>query len=850
MTWLNPLLLFGLGLVVVPVVLHMLLQSRPKPLVFPALRLLQMQRQAHQRRFRIRHWWLLLLRMAVIAGLVLALARPSLPPANYRLSLSEWITLLAIAAGGAAAWWMARRWWAMPAAVQSQMQRQTLLNRGVLTATIVLIGLLVVWPYQRRVSAEMGQPSPQTLVDLPVAAVFLCDTSLSMEYQLAGQTRLQQAQQMAMQHLEQLPSGSKVAVFDSVGTLPAVFSSDLTSARNRLEALEPQPMARMLEDRLLQALRLHNDDRRQVMSESGTGAANTDRFVREVYVFTDLTKPAWASGRGAELTERLKEQDWVGLYIIDVGIEQPVNTGLIDVRPLQASYAAGGPATLDVGLTGIGAKSSEAQVEFWVNEPNGVPLKQDEQTALLAAGSESRLRFVAPKVTGPFLQGEVRLSVSDPLPCDNRLGFTIRVLPPQQVLVVAADRATARYWLEAMEALSGSATAGYQGRYVSTTQFRQHDLSPYDTICLLTINSDVLAAGDRVRQFVGRGGGLCVCLGGPSALQGDRLGKHAIDPLALNQGAWADCLPATLKAMLLANPPKTWDFSSGFLPLTQRLEELGALAELSGRTVSRYWSVAATADAVTLARWSGSDQQPAVLMRDVDRGRSLMMSTAACPQVDGAIWNDLPASWTFVALIDQWLQLVSRQNSESLHFQMGDTVAVSWPREKPEGPWLLRSPDGTQRRLEEVSTTGRLELTELSAAGNYQVLPTVAQASPTVAFSVLPPPQESDLQRLERLQLDELFGPKRYGLARAPQELQRSVQTGRLGQEVYSLLVTVLIVLFLGEQLTATWFYRSRGRTPAAAMRPLGSQPDGRQQKDSLTPPETTSTRLTATAST
>ena len=57
--------------------------------------------------------------------------------------------------------------------------------------------------------------------------------------------------------------------------------------------------------------------------------------------------------------------------------------------------------------------------------------------------------------------------------------------------------------------------------------------------------------------------------------------------------------------------------------------------------------------------------------------------------------------------------------------------------------------------------------------------------------------------------LDELLGPKRYGVARDPQTLTRSVNTGRLGQEVYGLLMAGLLVVFAWEQATSTWFYRA-----------------------------------------
>jgi hypothetical protein len=74
----HPYMLVGLVLAGVPVLLHLILRPRPKILRFPAFRFLRQQHMSNRRRLRLQHLLLLLLRMAVIAGLCLALARPRL----------------------------------------------------------------------------------------------------------------------------------------------------------------------------------------------------------------------------------------------------------------------------------------------------------------------------------------------------------------------------------------------------------------------------------------------------------------------------------------------------------------------------------------------------------------------------------------------------------------------------------------------------------------------------------------------------------------------------------------------------------------------------------------------------
>src|SRR5947209_6156065 len=113
MTFVHPLLLGGLLLVGIPVLIHLIMQQKPKHLPFPAFRFLLQKHRTNQRRLRLRHWLLLALRVLLIAAICLALARPKL--FSNRLGIGS---------------------------------------------------------------------------DRPVAAVFLFDTSLSMDYRVSGQSRL------------------------------------------------------------------------------------------------------------------------------------------------------------------------------------------------------------------------------------------------------------------------------------------------------------------------------------------------------------------------------------------------------------------------------------------------------------------------------------------------------------------------------------------------------------------------------------------------------------------------------------------------------------------------------------
>ncbi len=82
-SFLSPILLWGTALVTAPIILHLIMRRKPVPHSFPAMRFLQQRAVANRRRLRVNQLLLLLLRIAAIALLALALARPVLRGAGW-----------------------------------------------------------------------------------------------------------------------------------------------------------------------------------------------------------------------------------------------------------------------------------------------------------------------------------------------------------------------------------------------------------------------------------------------------------------------------------------------------------------------------------------------------------------------------------------------------------------------------------------------------------------------------------------------------------------------------------------------------------------------------------------------
>ncbi|PWB61125.1 MAG: hypothetical protein C3F17_13450 [Bradyrhizobiaceae bacterium] len=78
MTFLNPLVLFGLAAAAIPVLIHLLSRRKLRTIDFSSLRFLKELQQTSIKRLRIRQMLLLILRVLLIVSVVLAFARPVL----------------------------------------------------------------------------------------------------------------------------------------------------------------------------------------------------------------------------------------------------------------------------------------------------------------------------------------------------------------------------------------------------------------------------------------------------------------------------------------------------------------------------------------------------------------------------------------------------------------------------------------------------------------------------------------------------------------------------------------------------------------------------------------------------
>ena len=801
MSLINPAILWGFALVSIPIILHFLLRARPKKYLFPALRLIRARRTHNIRRLRLRHIWLLLLRMGVLALLVLAIARPTLPAANYHPNAGEWLRtgVIAVLVIGAYAW-LTRTWKQQRLPHHLLSYRRSILRAVAGVAALLAFLLVVAVPYGRRISAEISSPLPAAAENLPVSAVFLFDTSLSMSYRFENLTRLEAAEKIAVEHLGRLPTGSRLAIADTSSDLPLVFQAEQSAAVERIQKLSPRAVSLPLADRIRAALGLQEEDIRRTVAGQETVPEDRrkDRYLREIYLFTDLTVSGWRSGDQQRLKADLERLPTVQLYVIDVGIEKPTNAQIIGPRLSAQSIAKGTDLTIEASVDVVGFekdKDTDLTLELHVQNESGTLVKREQRTLHPAPGRPAAASFVLSGLTRPLTNGQLRLASSDPFAADDVRYFTVGVTPQIEVLVVGARHSETNYLEQALapNLLVQAGKSRFKVTYVPASRLGV-DFKGYDIVCLVNVDSPSQAVWSALADFVRAGGGLFVVAG-----------NERLSTVSYNSALAQAVLPAGLTGNVALPHPVTLDLRDLNHPIFSKFQRYG-LGDLATAKIMHRWGCEVPKGAGrTLATYTDANSSPALVERAIGSGRVILFTSA----LDRHGWNDLPlAGWPFVVLLDQIGQELSRQAETQYNYIAGDEVTLPLPADSQLAKYLVRRPGGEQLPGEVATGAKAIVLRNIDQIGAYEVVSDRDEKVPfSSGFSANASPSESDFTRIGGEELDKIVGKGRYSVARSIEGLTRNVTVGRVGQEVFSLILGLVLAFFCAEQFVANRFY-------------------------------------------
>lgn len=651
-------------------------------------------------------------------------------------------------------------------------------------AILALVSALArpVWgPGTREVDSGARELTP---------VVFVFDTSVRMDYQESGETRLDRAKRWAAQVLASLPSDIRLAIVDCHGG-PLGFEVDRASAQARIRRLTVAPGTIAVAAALVRAIQL-------LQSEDNAG---------RLLVFSDLSRPGWPEATLPAVREQLASLPGVSVYLFDVGSENSANYALGDLEINPAVVAPGGVVYLRTNVEGTFAASRT--VELRLAEPGGKLAGDPEtdyqirgtQTVSVTPDQSARVEFAVSLAKEGIYQGIVRLVGRDPFTWDNQRFFTVWVRPPEKILVIApVEKFPDTIYLREMlapEILTKLARARFQWAAVEQPRWNQVDFSSFSVIVLADPEPLEPALADRLKEFVEQGGGLAVFLGGKAG----------------NPEKW---FTESLRGLLPARPIRQARAPNGVVlqpmgyqhPVFKPLERYADRLPWDLAPVVRYWQVELLSeDTFIIAAFS--DGQPAILERKVGSGRVLLMTTPLTdPPREGA-WNLLVSGdcWSILPMVHHMMLYLSGAEEFGGQFWAGPRLSVSLPEEPPAAPLLIPTASVDSRSPPVVEKKGKTaEFRAVDLLGNYVVVKGEEDHNPLAGFSINLPAQQSDLRRVDPQVLASL-APNQITLARQADGLPPFGFEGGGQVELSPYLLLLAVAFFIGEWILANRFY-------------------------------------------
>ncbi len=619
--------------------------------------------------------------------------------------------------------------------------------------------------------------------EAPVAAALVFDTSIRMDYRHENRTRLEAAQKLALWLLSQLPRESAIAVIDTAQA-PAAFQVDRGAAKHRIELLETTAVSRPLTDAVVNAAEL-------------LGKSELPR--KEIYVFSDLASASWPEDAISRVQEAMGQLPAVGAYVIDVGVENPINSALGELRLSGQVLSRGSSLTVQTPLrqTGPGATRT---VEFYLLGGDRQPIKRGGETIAFEEGQSQRVSFRVEGLDLGTHQGYIQILGQDALSADDLRYFTVEVKPAWRVLIVAPKPAEARaiYLSEAIAptAFRRTGRARFEPVVISYEKLPETPLGSYSAVCLLDPAPLEASIWQKLTHYAAEGHGVAIFLGGNARRD------------SFNEEAAQELLPGRL-VRHVRRPDGNEYLSPSDLqhPVLGAFRQFGGTVPWVASPVFRYWQVRGLAEGVQVIV-PYSDGEPAVLERQVGDGRVITFTTPVSDDPNNDPWNLLPlgAVWPFGVLANETMLHLVGSSESQFNYHAGQTALLELDATRSYRSYILTQPDDLQVRLTPDLRRNALVVTGTEEPGNYRVQ---AGGSGGIdrGFSVNVTADQTQLDRASEDRLAAIFGEYPFHVARNENEIERDFTAGRVGRELFPILIAVVALVLGLEHVVANRFY-------------------------------------------
>ncbi len=734
MTFLNPLLLFGLAAAAIPVILHLLNLRKLRTIDFSTLKFLKELQQSRIRKLKLRQILLLIVRTLMVAFIVMAFARPAL--------------------------------------------------RGSLPA-------------------GFGAAASSSV------AIVLDDSYSMMAADEAGE-RYSQGRKASSDIVSLLKEGDAASLL-KLSDLPKLTidppTHDFGLLGEVIDRGRPSYVRRPLGDGVAAAVRL--------MDQSND-------VNREIYIVSDFQKSSLTGGAAPVAGGTVPATDpRIRLFLVDIGLRPIANAAIDSVAVLSRIFEKDRPVEISARVRNFGDNVvKDAVVSLFAG---GTRVAQSNVTVEPGSAQSITLTFV-PRKSGP-VDGHVGLE-TDELEPDNIRYFSFTVPGRIRVLVASGKPDDAKFLVPALRAGSagssggagggistGGSRAGSAGDGQSAMEISQvgaaglarANLREFDVVVLCGLPSFDRADGDRIRNFVGAGGGLVVFPGtdsDPANYNRMLLGPMSLPEIRGTTGG----ISGTTGSTDGGGP----NGASGlyFREIDFDHPLFATIFEKTGRTddprrlsprINRSFDFRATPRSrsiITLSNGAGF-----FLEQAVGSGRVALFS---CAPVLG--WGDFPMKGLFAPLVYRTVVYLASGTDRLEQFGVGAeaSIAVRQGATLPPGAqYALRLPDAVEEFITPSSSGAGLlfKYPLLPLPGHYRI---TAGDATLALFPANLAPEEADLAKAAAAEVDTFlavhgFTEEQVRRLPAGDQLPGRITEARFGMELWKYCVGLVLLLALLE---------------------------------------------------
>jgi hypothetical protein len=144
-----------------------------------------------------------------------------------------------------------------------------------------------------------------------------------------------------------------------------------------------------------------------------------------------------------------------------------------------------------------------------------------------------------------------------------------------------------------------------------------------------------------------------------------------------------------------------------------------------------------------------------------------------------------------------------------LNYVAGQTIVLPLTPDEQVTSYVLQLPDGSAVRQSLASNQRNVSIATTEALGNYRLRAGGQQENLDRGFSVNAPAEMSRLDRTTAADVVKALGSERARVATNRDEIAVRVGLGRVGRELFPILILVVALAMAAEQLLANRFYSS-----------------------------------------